>query len=338
MVHADVMTAVPKPEDTAALIDRWWEQQEEELPCPHLDASLLGHPCGRRLWLSFRWAVLERPSGRIRRLADRDRRETAFMVENLRRAGIEIHSTCPDDGGRRRVELAPHVAGSPDGIIESGVPEAPKSRHVAEFSAHSLEAFTELKRKGVFDAQRRRWCQIQCWMHGTGIRRALCVALCRDNGELYTERVEYHPVAAKDIIGRGAEIALKERIPPALSTDPSRTQCRQCPARPFCPGTRPIEPGCVSCRTCAHVTPGKDGWQCENIPLHAMTPEEQREGCPRHVLHPDLVPWPLMGSDEDGNGIYEIDGVRVVNGKGGVLSRDLLKGRREPRQEADLPF
>ena len=94
------MVAVPKPKNTVAtLIDQWWEQQEEA-PRPHLGASLLGHPCERWLWLSFRWAVRERFSGRMLRLFNRGQREEGSIVKNLRRIGIEIHSTCNYEIGR----------------------------------------------------------------------------------------------------------------------------------------------------------------------------------------------------------------------------------------------
>lgn len=340
------MVAVPKPKNTVeALIDRWWEQQEEA-PRPHLGASLLGHPCERWLWLSFRWAVREQFSGRMLRLFNRGQREESAIVDNLKRIGIDIHSTCEDINGQVFIDLGCHCGGSLDGIIESGVPEAPKTRHVAEFKTHNLKSFTELKDKGVFEAKRRHWCQMQCYMHGTGIARTLYVAVCKDNDEMYTERVEYNPQAAKDIIERGHRIALMERMPAPLGENPSWYQCKMCPAWRFCFETHCIEPRCVSCRTCAHVTPRPDGtWTCD-CPAgpergKMQNVEEQRTGCVFHVLHPDLVPWPMVGQAENGKAaIYEIDGQRVWNGgpTSSVLSEDLLRGIRTPEEEAEIPF
>lgn len=334
------MVAVPKPKNTVAtLIDQWWEQQEEA-PRPHLGASLLGHPCERWLWLSFRWAVRERFSGRMLRLFNRGQREEGSIVENLRRVGIEIHSTCMDSDGQSFVDLGCHVGGSLDGIIESGVPEAPKARHVAEFKTHNLKSFTELKKDGVFEAKRRHWCQMQCYMHGTGIARALYVAVCKDNDEMYTERVEYNPQAAEDIIDRGHRIAITERMPAPLSENPSWYQCKMCPAWSFCFETRRIEPRCVSCRSCAHVTPRQDGtWMCELFNNATLRVDEQLDGCTSHALHPDLVPWPMLGADESGwNAVYEVDGQRIINGGNGVLSRALLEGKREPEPRVEVPF
>lgn len=344
------------PDATAARIDAWWEAQEEELR-PHLGASLLGHPCRRWIWLSFRWAVREKFSGRMKRLFERGQREEAVFVENLKRIGVDIHST---EENQVFVDLGGHVGGSVDGIIESGVPGAEKTRHIVEFKTHNAKSFAELKQKGVFEAKRRHWCQMQCYMHGTGIDRALYMAVCKDNDELYTERVKYDEKAARFIVERGKELALAERIPPKLNENPSWFVCKFCPAWSFCHETHIIEPDCVSCRTCAHVTPKADGtWECERMKetiagliekdnslswFAVQSEQNQRDGCSWHVVHPDLVPWPLMGEDEHGNGIYEIDGKQVVNGGDGngiikaVLSANLLAGETECRGEADIPF
>ena len=72
----------------------------------------------------------------------------------------------------------------------------------------------------------------------------------------------------------------------------------------------------VNCRTCAHSTAQPDGqWHCARwdapIPVDA-----QREGCPSHVLHPDLVPWQLKPSEDGYTAVYEIDGQDVRNGAG----------------------
>ena len=339
-VVAGGYNSAPSP-TIQSLIDKWWEDHRES-PRPHMGASLLGHPCERWLWLSFRWAVQEKFSGRMLRLFDRGRREEESIVLNLRRIGIVIHNTCLDDEGQCHVDFGSHVAGSVDGIIESGVPVAPKARHIAEFKTHSLKSFNELKRLGVFEAKRRHWCQMQVYMAGTRIDRALYVAVCKDNDEMYTERIHYNPQAAQEIIERGKRIALSDRLPPPLSTDPTWYQCKMCQAHDFCYVTHIITPECVNCRTCAHSTACPDStWRCEFFGQKKGY-DGQLLGCPSHVLHPDLVPWKYLGGDENGrDAVYEINGIKVLNGsgRGAIMSRDLLRGiRTADADQTDAPF
>ena len=97
------MAEIPESIHTvAAKIDEWHEEHQEG-PRPHMGASLLGHPCDRWLWLTFRWAVVEKFNGRMLRLFRRGQREEELIVSDLRAAGMEVHSTGAEQA---RVDLS----------------------------------------------------------------------------------------------------------------------------------------------------------------------------------------------------------------------------------------
>ncbi len=314
------MTTIPPPlHTTAAAIDAYHEAQPDDWRA-HLGASMLGHPCERWLWLSFRWAAKERFPGRIRRLFRRGHHEESWIVSDLRAIGCEIHSTDAEEG-QNYISLAPHIGGSTDGIIERGVPEAPEKRHVLECKTHSKKSFDDLAKKGLEASKPMHYTQCQLYMLGTGIDRALYVAVCKDSDELYIERVRYDADHAAKYLERGKRLVASDRMPPPISTDPSWYQCRFCPAHSMCHSGEPTRH--VNCRTCAHSTATDQGtWHCER--WDADIPDDvQREGCDSHVLHPDLVPWRWV--DGDGvSAVYEIEGRQVCNGDGGVKSRELI--------------
>lgn len=318
-------------------------EEKQEAPRPHLGASLLGHPCDRWLWLTFRWAVVEKFSGRMLRLFRRGQLEEKTIVEDLRAIGIYIRCTCLDEG-QSRVDFGAHVSGSIDGIIEQGVPGAERTKHIAEFKTHSLKSFNELKAKGVKEAKRQHWCQMQIYMLGKKLKRALYVAVCKDNDEMYTERIYFDEQAATALVARGRRITLSERMPEPLSADPSWWQCKFCPAYDFCHKSHCTKE--VNCRTCCHVTPCENSTftcaLCENEPIPYI---EQLEGCERHVLHPDLVPWQWKGGTVDGRcGNYVINGISVYNGEPSgcvYTSKEILElepFRLRPFKEMELPF
>ena len=305
------MTAIPESNQTiAAMIDAAHEQRAES-PRPHLGCSQLGHPCDRWLWLSFRWAVQPIFSGRILRLFRRGQMEEATIISDLRAIGIDIRHT---GGAQSRVDFGSHVSGSIDGIIESGVPEAPKKRHILEIKTHSRKSFDQLERLGVEAAKPEHWMQMQLYMHGTEIDRALYVAVCKDDDRIYTERVRYAPEAAAWAVERGQRIALSDRMPPPVSTDPSWHQCKFCAAHEFCHSTLLTQH--VNCRTCAHSTAKPDStWRCERHDADAIPSDFQRQGCDSHVLHPDLVPWQQAENIDEWTAVYVIDHQPVGNGE-----------------------
>ncbi len=314
---------IPEPDNSiTALIDKYHESKQEG-PRPHLGASMLGHPCDRWLWLSFRWAVQEKFPGRILRLFRRGQMEEATIVSDLRAIGMDVRGTT---GAQQRVDFGSHVSGSMDGIIEHGVPEAPKARHVVEFKTHSKKSFDDLEKHGVEKSKPQHFGQMQVYMHGTDIDRALYVAVCKDDDRIYTERVKYDKALAEKLVERGQRIALADRMPEPISSDPSWYQCKFCPAYAFCHETHITKH--VNCRTCAHSTAKQDStWHCakwdDTIPVKA-----QHEGCESHVLHPDLVPWQMKDGPNEWTAVYEINGVNLANGdpeqEGVYSSKELL--------------
>jgi hypothetical protein len=299
---------IPEPDNNIqALVDKHHESKSEK-PRPHLGASTLGHVCDRWLWLSFRWAVQPEFPGRILRLFRRGHNEEATIISDLRAVGLDVRKV----SSQHRVDFGSHVSGSLDAIIDKGVPEAPKAKHVAEFKTHSKKSFDALVKDGVEKAKPEHFTQMQVYMQGTGIDRALYVAICKDDDRIHTERVKFDKEVSEKAVRRGHYIALAERMPEPISTDPSWYQCKFCDAYKFCHETKTTKH--VNCRTCANATPMPDStWHCAKwndvIPVDA-----QHKGCESHVLHPDLVPWQRKDGPDEFTAVYEINGVNMANG------------------------
>jgi len=318
---------IPPPQNgLVTLIDKRHKEVAGRKPRPHMGASTLGHACDRWLWLSFRWAVQPKFPGRILRLFRRGQNEEATIISDLRAIGVDVRRV----SAQHKVDFGSHVSGSLDAIIDKGVPEAPKAKHVAEFKTHSKKSFDALVKDGVEKSKPEHFVQMQVYMHGTQIDRALYVAVCKDDDRIYTERVKYDKYVAEKAIRRGHYITQADTIPPPISTDPSWYQCKFCDAHGFCHWEKTTKH--VNCRTCAHATAKPDStWHCARwddvIPLDA-----QHTGCESHVLHPDLVPWERKDGPDEWTAIYMINGKEVANGQpanGVYSSREILANPSE---------
>lgn len=301
---------IPDPQHTiAALIDAAHEAKRsshKEVFRPHMGASTLGEKCDRKLWLGFRWAVRETFPGRILRVFRRGQNEEAQVVDDLRAIGCKVRSTGAD---QTRVDFGSHVSGSIDGIITSGVPDAPKKAHVLEIKTHAKKSFEALEKEGVEKAHPKHFAQVQAYMLGTGIDRALYVAVCKDDDRLHVERFKLDKDRAEKLVERGKRIATQDEIPPPLSSDPSWYECKFCSAHDFCHGSRVTKE--VNCRTCAHSTAEADGtWTCARHGGNAMPTDWMREAHECHALHEHLAPWPIA-YDENGDAVHTIDGVEA---------------------------
>lgn len=269
---------IEQPPTIPELIDQSHEA-EADAPRRHLGCSLVGHHCDRWIWLSFRWAVLEKFPGRILRLFRRGHMEEDTIQADLERIGVKFESR------QSRVVFPWFVEGSTDGII-TGVPGAEKTRHLLECKTHSKKSFDKLEKEGLFKSKPQHWAQMQAYMKGEGLTRGLYYAVCKDNDKVYTERVKYDAGEAAAIVKRGQWIAQSQRMPePPIRYSATWWQCKFCPAHGLCWENKGSAE--KSCRTCHYWEPQEDGTAFCMEMGHGIRDES---GCLGHEPHPDLVP------------------------------------------------
>lgn len=313
------MAAIPEPTITVGKLIDQYHQSKQEPPRPHMGISLIGHKCDRFLWLNFRWAVVEKHEGRILRLFRRGQLEESTVVSDLRAIGMDVRDT---GASQSRVDFGCHVSGSKDGLIKYGVPDAPKTPHLLEIKTHGAKSFAELLKDGVEKAKPMHYIQMQVYMLGSDLDRALYFAVNKDTDEIYTERVELKKEVAQKAVERAKRIVTSDRMPePMIGASASWYECKFCPAYSFCHQENFSKE--VNCRTCSHATAHEDStWHCARhdgeVPV-----DFQRTGCDSHVLHPDLVPWEMV----DGDGVHAfwmIDGNKIQNGEDGFKSTEIV--------------
>lgn len=348
------MSNIPKPYNSISeQIDRWHERNQSQ-PRPHLGVSAIGDPDDRGLWLGFRWVFQQQFNGRILRLFRRGHNEERVIVEDLERIGLEPSYTLE---AQLRVDFGSHVSGSCDGIIPSGVPEAPSKPHLLEIKTINRVGMNKLERQGVEKAHPNYYVQAQCYMYGlteqgtigTDINRCLFIAVCKDDDSIYTERIRLNKGFAKAKVERAQSIAISERMPEPVYFDPSHFEAKFSPYYAvYFPnsataddmarlktmrgdGSRIEHKLGVNCRTCAHSTPTSDSqWLCSMYDNSPIPVEFQRAGCRSHAMHPDimtLIGWGFVDGDRV-NAIYRSpDGAEVKNGADGVSSDEMLGGQ-----------
>lgn len=297
---------IPEPDITIQKLIDAYHSDSQESPRPHMGCSILGHSCDRYLWLSFRWAVIEKFDGRILRLFRRGQLEESTILQDLRAIGVVVSDR------QSSVNFGCHISGSVDGVITTGVPEAPMKYHVLECKTHSKKSFDDLQKNGVEKSKPQHFIQMQLYMLGLKIDRALYYAICKDTDEIYTERVRLSKELAQKYVERGKRIVEYARMPEPLSTDPSWYQCKFCPAWDFCHKSHTTKE--VNCRTCCHSAATEQStWTCAKHDNAEVPIDFQRTGCESHLIHPDLVPWKLLDYNEH-EVTFEIDGKPVRNG------------------------
>lgn len=297
------MPTFPNPTaSTVRAIYRAYEQNNSPRDGKTIPASQLAEPCERKLWYEFRWVSQhEELTGRQLRLFETGNVEEDRWIANLRMIGCEVVDREIGRNGQEqqiRIDLAGgHVGGYLDCEVLD-LPEAPKTIHVGEIKSHNLKSFTALKKDGVAKSKPLHFGQMQTYMHARGRDRAIYLAVCKDNDELYAERVHYDAAYTLRLLARAERIRDNHNPPAKLHEDPTAKMafaCGWCKHKAIChEGAWPRN----NCRTCLYSTPEDGGgWSCSrwNKPLSL---EEQATGCPAHLTIPGLVPGEQIDCDE----------------------------------------
>ena len=316
------MATIPELQKTTIrAIEQAVEARAESGFREHLGASLIGRPCERELWYSFRWCTLVKHEGRLLRLFARGQREEAVFCELLRSAGVEVHEH--DENGRqfRFGAIGGHFGGSCDAAAV-GFVEAPKTWHVVEMKTHNDKSFKALLSKGVQESKPEHYAQMQVYMLLSGMERAYYMAVNKNDDSLYGERVRFDRKFADSLVEKAERIICSDAPRHRLSEDPSWYQCKFCDHHALCHATAAPLP---NCRTCAHATPARDGtWVCERH-HKVLSKDEQLAGCQAHRFIPALLDRfaePTDANEEDNWIAYRntLTGEQFVNGADGLSS------------------
>ena len=300
-----------------AIYDYYEAQREGKTHRPHLGGSQIGNECKRALWYQFRWAWSPGFEGRVLRLFETGDREEDRLIANLRAVGCTVWDRDPETGKQIRFTAhGGHFALSLDGVVE-GLKESGQP-HVFEAKTMNAKQFSNMKRYGVEAAKPVYYAQMQVGMHLADLDRALFLVTCKDNDEIYGERVKLDQAEAMRLIAKAGEIIFSDAPPQRISDDPSYFGCKFCPYRAVCHGCKIPE---VHCRTCAHATPEQDGtWSC-------AIGHDFGAPCDDHVFIPQMMPPDLELRDAGDGWVEYLDkdtGEIVRNEKN---SQEMYEGR-----------
>lgn len=298
------MAPLPPPRNpTVDSIYKAYEAAAEDGFRPHLGASLIGGDCERALFFTFRWATVERHDGRLLRLFQTGHLAESRFVADLRRIGCEVQEVNPETGQQWKVSaVGGHFGGSMDGVV-LGLPEAPKTWHVAEFKTHGEKSFTELKKRGVKEAKPLHFFQVQTYMHLTGLTRAFYLAVSKNTDELYAERIRYDADEGVRLIAKAERVIHATTAPDRIAFSEDHFKCKFCSHHSVCWGKAAPPRHCRSC-VFSEVVDG--GWRC-NKSGRDLSVAEQKAGCPDHRYLPTFVPGEQVDAAEDGSWIkYEM--------------------------------
>lgn len=298
-----------------------YEADNENWDSLGISVGELGAECDRSLYYSFHWASpAERVDGRKVRIFRRGDLEELRLIEDLERIGVEVF------GQQDRIRLVfGHVRGKIDGKL-LGIPEAPKTPHLAEFKSSNTANFKKLLKEKVRKAQPKHFVQLQIGMYAFGLTRALYLVTDKNDETLYAECVEFDLEFCVRLLARAERIIRADGPPPRISEKPDFFGCMFCKHKRMChqvdDAGEPAEVlARVTCRSCLFSTAEMSGdghWSCSRH-SKPISFDEQKLACPNHLWIPGMFPGEQLDADEAAETVTyrrHINGELYVDGAG----------------------
>lgn len=226
-----------------------------------ISISNLGDECERALWYGFRWAMPPEEIDGLKAITfETGEIEETRLLDSLRAIGCEVVDL--DEKGKqfRYSAVNGHVRGKCDAHV-LGVPEAPKTWHMAECKSMKEKYWNEVVKKGVKAGYYSHWVQNNTYAHLAGHERCLYICRNKNTGEIYVERWATDVEEAIRLLARAERIIKSAAPPPKLHEDPDDKMAFKC--RTMC---KRFKTTChekafprAHCRTCIHATPEQHG-------------------------------------------------------------------------------
>lgn len=246
------MVLIPKQNKIQEALTRGEIDQEIR---EYLGMSMIGHPCLRFLQYYLKMSYKTSISKRIKRLFNVGHDSEPIIIKSLEEIGAIITDTQLE-----LIGFAGHWKGHIDGNVIN-LPACEKTLHLLEMKTHNDKSFKDLIRNKVRVSKPMHYAQVQRYMGGQGLKRALYVAMNKNDSTYYTERIYFDQEYYDGLLCKEQAIIFAEELLPRIGTGKiTWHECRFCDAKDVCFGLKEPE---KNCRTCKFVEMHNKGvWLC----------------------------------------------------------------------------
>lgn len=226
----------------------------------HLGASLVGRPCERELWYTYRWVESGHFDGRMQRLFNRGHKEEHRWIEWLLGIGCQVWATT-ETGEQVRVNgVGGHFGGSLDSTIilpeRYGIPEP----MLGEYKTYKDKTFQKLVKEGVKRVKPDHFAQMSIYGRKRQLRYGLYCPINKNDDDIRPEIVELDWGYGQDLERKAEAVITSQYPPPRINESPSFHVCKFCNYNKVCHEGKPYE---KNCRSCLYAVPVDNGeWKC----------------------------------------------------------------------------
>ena len=243
----------------------------------HLGASLIGNPCSRQAWFTFRWIHHTAHSGRLYRLFNRGHLEEPRFVDYLKGIGFEVSEFSHNGQQYHYGSVKGHYGGSLDG--KANFPEEYQIpiRILLEFKTSGTgPKFNKLVKDGVILTKPVHYAQMSTYGWKFELTHALYMCVNKNDDDLHVEMVKLNWKLGEQMEKKAELIINSQTMPARISESPAFFECKYCDFLQHCFYGAKAD---FNCRSCVCASPVENSaWNCSR--WNTVIPKEYiAKGC-----------------------------------------------------------
>lgn len=248
----------------------------------HLGASIIGNPCSRQLWYTFRWCKRQTFDGRMHRLFNVGHDAEPRFTKYLEGIGFKVLRT--DENGKqfRMSGCDGHYGGSVDArlIAPARYQLTEDLVFLGEFKTNNTgKGFTDVQKLGMPKAKPKHYAQACQYGNKFQLKYCLYMIENKNDSDITIQIVELDWNYGKALEKKAHDIINSPTPPARISEQPSYFECTYCEYKTICHENDKVEMNCRSCKFAQPVA--NAAWYCHRwkseIPSEAII-----QGCDFH--------------------------------------------------------
>lgn len=228
----------------------------------HLGASLMGEPCARKLFYTFRWVKAEKFAGRILRLFNVGNEAEPRFVKYLKGIGFEVNEVDPTTGRQFRIlSCNGHYGGSLDGKAKAPAKYNINEDLLLEFKTNNTgKGYTAVDEDGLAKAKPKHWAQMAQYGFHHKLKYGLYLIENKNDSDITVQIVELDWNLGMMLENKAKDIIGARLPPPKISENPSYYECKLCNFKNVCHDNELPDKNCRSCKFSIAVENSQ--WKC----------------------------------------------------------------------------